>query len=204
MSLSCSYTPNYFSISDIIATEERISCQLEVPLPRLGFLDPSSNSDDLKVGTKLELPFWLAQSLHCRRRPVVSVEIPKFYKEGYREILEADASAVTLSKWSQHYYELGMLVRQFNHRDCERIIESLVLTFRSRIRLIMDWAQNPMPDPTLAGQLPVLERNLYLSGRKSRELLIAWLKQGGGNIETSETVTNLLRKRKRAEFESHD
>lgn len=68
----------------------------------------------------------------------------------------------------------------------------------------MDWAQNPMPDPTLAGQLPMLERNLYLSGRKSRELLIAWLKLGGGNIETSQTVTNLLRKRKRDQFESRD
>lgn len=36
MSSSQSYFPNYFSINDILATEERILCQVEVPLPGLG------------------------------------------------------------------------------------------------------------------------------------------------------------------------
>lgn len=36
MSLSPSYIPNYFSVSDILASEERILCKTEVTLPRLG------------------------------------------------------------------------------------------------------------------------------------------------------------------------
>ncbi|XP_034944077.1 DNA replication complex GINS protein PSF3 [Chelonus insularis] len=203
MSFTTSYTPHYLSMTDILVTEERISCKTEEPLPRLGFLDVTSDSPDLKKGTKLELPFWLAQSLHCRRRPIVSVEIPKVYKESYREILEADACAVTLSKWNPYYYELGMLVAQLNSRESESIKNSLILTFKSRIKLIVDWAQNPYSDVTLFNQLPFLEKNLFSIGRKARNTLIDWLKEGSGNIEKSELVANFMKKRKREEFETH-
>ena len=33
-----SYSPNYFAITDILSTEERISCKIEVELPGLGNL----------------------------------------------------------------------------------------------------------------------------------------------------------------------
>ncbi|KAG8041901.1 hypothetical protein G9C98_007205 [Cotesia typhae] len=202
MSLTQSYFPNYFSINDILATEERIQCKIEVNLPRLGFLDITSDASDLKPGTKLEFPFWLASSLQSRRTPIVSVEIPKYYREGYRDILYADACTVTLSKWNQHYYELGMLLTQLNNRESEKIKETLILIFKSRIRLVMDWTQNPHSNPTLASQLPMLERNLFMTGRKARLVLIEWLKQGSGNIEKSELVANLMKKRKRDEFET--
>lgn len=49
-------------------------------------MDLSSESEDLKPGTKLELPLWLAQPLNISREPVVSIDIPKTYKEGYRYV----------------------------------------------------------------------------------------------------------------------
>lgn len=55
----------------------------------LGFLDLSSESEDLKIGTKLELPLWLAQPLNIARESIVSVDIPKTYKEGYRCIFKS-------------------------------------------------------------------------------------------------------------------
>jgi len=51
---------------------------------QLGFLDLSSETEDLKPGIKLELPLWLAQPLNKARESIVSVDIPKTYKEGYR------------------------------------------------------------------------------------------------------------------------
>ena len=36
MSLSTSYQPNYFSITDILATEERLQCVVASTLPTLG------------------------------------------------------------------------------------------------------------------------------------------------------------------------
>ncbi|XP_070156820.1 DNA replication complex GINS protein PSF3 [Polyergus mexicanus] len=198
--LSCSYMPDYFSLTDILCTEERISCKVEVTLPRLGFLDLSSESEDLKIGTKLELPLWLAQPLNIARESIVSVDIPKIYKEGYREILLADACTVVLNKWNPYYYELGMYLRKFNNRDCEMIIDSLLLTFRSRFRLVMDWAQNPVSDPTLNSLLPRLERDLFLAGRKAKLQLNEWLRKGSSIIETSQSAVN-LKKRKRTDYE---
>ncbi|EFN74820.1 DNA replication complex GINS protein PSF3 [Camponotus floridanus] len=198
--LSYSYMPDYFSLTDILCTEERISCKVEVTLPRLGFLDLSSESEDLKIGTKLELPLWLAQPLNIARESIVSVDIPKTYKEGYREILLADACTVVLNKWNPYYYELGMYLRKFNNRDCEIIIDSLLLTFRSRFRLVMDWAQNPVSDPTLNSLLPRLERDLFLAGRKAKLQLNEWLKKGSNVIETSQSAVN-LKKRKRTDYE---
>ncbi|KYN37136.1 DNA replication complex GINS protein PSF3 [Trachymyrmex septentrionalis] len=200
MTLSYSYVPDYFSLTDILCTEERISCKIEVTLPRLGFLDLSSESEDLKPGAKLELPLWLAQPLNKVRESIVSVDIPKTYKEGYREILLADACTVVLNKWNPYYYELGMYLRKFNNRDCEMIIDSLLLTFRSRFRLIMDWAQNPVSDPMLNSLLPRLERDLFVTGRKAKVQLNEWLRKGSCTIETSQSAVN-LKKRKRTDYE---
>ncbi|XP_029177207.1 DNA replication complex GINS protein PSF3 [Nylanderia fulva] len=198
--LSHSYMPDYFSLTDILCTEERISCKVEVTLPRLGFLDLSSESEDLKIGTKLELPLWLAQPLNIARESIVSVDIPKTYKEGYREILLADACTVVLNKWNPYYYELGMYLKKFNNRDSEMIIDSLLLTFRSRFRLVMDWAQNPVSDPTLNSLLPRLERDLFLAGRKAKLQLNDYLRKGSSVIETSQSAVN-LKKRKRTDYE---
>ncbi|KOC64296.1 DNA replication complex GINS protein PSF3 [Habropoda laboriosa] len=156
-----SYTPDYFSVNDILCTEERISCTIEVELLGLGFLDTSSQTEDIKVGSKVEFPLWLAESLKSLQNSVVSVDIPKIYKEGYREF----------------YF-----------------------TFKSRFRVVMDWAQNPISDPTLGNQLPRLERDLFLSGRKAKVRLLEWLKMGTNSILPSEITAN-LKKRKRANYE---
>lgn len=64
----------------------------------------------------------------------------------------------------------------------------------------MDWAQNPISDPTLESQLPRLERDLFLSGRKAKVQLLEWLKKGTNSILPSEITTN-LKKRKRSDYE---
>lgn len=55
-----------------------------MPILFSGFLDVTTKGRDLQEGTKLELPFWLAHPLHERARPIISIDLPKFYKEGYR------------------------------------------------------------------------------------------------------------------------
>lgn len=142
-----------------------------------------------------------------------------------REILLADACTVVLNKWNPYYYELGMYLRRFNNRDCEMITDSLLLvsdviltlshlleshpllnyfyvfqTFRSRFRLVMDWAQNPVSDPMLNNLLPRLEKELFLTGRKAKLQLNEWLKKGSSVIETSQSAVN-LKKRKRTDYE---
>ncbi|XP_012272189.1 DNA replication complex GINS protein PSF3 [Orussus abietinus] len=202
MAMTASYYPDYFSLTDILASQERLTCKIEQDLPRLGFLDESSDHTDLKAGTKLELPLWLALSLNAKQPPTVTIDIPKMYKEAHREILKADACAVELSKWNLYYYEVGIQLAKCNHTESEKIADILLHTFKARFRHIMDWAQNPGTDLTIGNRMPILERNLFLTGRKARMQLIEWLEKGGGNIKTAEMVV-IHKKRKRGGISSN-
>lgn len=70
----------------------------------------------MKGGTLLELPLWFVQDISSGRQPIVVPELPKFYKEGYRQILKADATAVDLHKFNLYFYELGAYVKNFDRR----------------------------------------------------------------------------------------
>lgn len=66
---------------------------------------------------------WLVQHLGRGRQPVVSVDLPRTYKEAYREILKADPKAVNLYKFGVHFYELGSYVKEFdNKKDVAEIL----------------------------------------------------------------------------------
>ncbi|CAG2061548.1 unnamed protein product, partial [Timema podura] len=99
---------------------------LEAQESFLGFLDPSSESEDIAEGTSIELPYWLARSLCSQRRQIVTVEIPKIYKEAYREILKADPCVVDLHKLEIYFYEFGSYLARLDHRDSQPIGAMLV------------------------------------------------------------------------------
>ena len=116
---------DYFDIDDIIATQGRIASKLEVQIYNLGFLDPSSEGKDLQAGAKLELPLWLAKELCNRRRRVVTVDIPKAYKDSYREIFKADASVVDLHRLGPYFYEFGTKLLHFDFDENSQIASSM-------------------------------------------------------------------------------
>jgi hypothetical protein len=47
-----SYSPNYFSLEDILATQERVPVETLDDLAGLGHLDPGADNKDLARGTK--------------------------------------------------------------------------------------------------------------------------------------------------------
>ena len=46
---SYSYTPDYFSLADILATEERVPMVAKADLPQLGFLDHVSSYFNITI-----------------------------------------------------------------------------------------------------------------------------------------------------------
>lgn len=83
-----------------------------------GKLNPATEEKDVKAGTELELPAWLvASDCSIGRQPIFAPELPKVYKEAYREILKADATAINLHKFNVYFYELGSYVKQFDRKD---------------------------------------------------------------------------------------
>lgn len=179
-----------------MVTEERIQSEIQQLLPNLGFLSTASKENDLKPRTKLEIPLWLADSMSRNRVPIITCEIPKIYKDSYKDILHAEACAVGLSKWNQYFYELGLKLPQTNSEEVQKIPEFLLEVFKSRFRLIMDWEQNPFCTPAQRGQLPMLEKALLTQGNHARVQLLNWLNRGVKSIETSDVLHN-IRKRKR-------
>lgn len=100
-----------------------------------GILNPSTEERDLKMGTELELPLWLVLECSAGRQPIVAPELPKFYREAYREILKADATAVDLHKFNFNFYELGSYVKHFDKKgdvhDILLHVSSIIVYFQS-------------------------------------------------------------------------
>lgn len=56
----------------------------------------------------MEFPFWLAQKLKNDDKRIVSVTLPKPYRETYRDMYRADAQVVDLQALGPNFYNLAM------------------------------------------------------------------------------------------------
>jgi len=187
----------FFDMDDILASQERLACVVETPLRGLGFLDASHDTPDLSPGMKLELPFWLVKDLAGRRR-VVTPELPKPYREGYRQILQADASVVDLNKLGPYYYDLGRKLCDLEViRERDEIQKALIEAYGVRFRTIMDASQNIMREDSSSWtkKLDVTEKKLFVKGQKVTEDLNDWEKRESQKIVASQTVINHKKRR---------
>ncbi|XP_033117391.1 DNA replication complex GINS protein PSF3-like [Anneissia japonica] len=197
-----SHTENYFNIHDILASQEKIPCVFEVPMLRLGFLDPSNESADIQPNTKMELPYWIASSLRTRKKKIVGIDLPKQYRRGHRDILSADANVVNLHKLGPYYYAFGSKLMNFDHVEADDIGKSLLQAFSGRFRKIMDSSLNCYNGDTtkLKSKLDENERMLFRAGQLSLHDYQKWEERSTDKIQASEMVSN-HRKRKRAIME---
>ena len=189
---------DFFSIDDILACHQRVPCQFELPVYRLGFLNPNSSDEHLQVGTKMEIPLWLARMLCSRRRQIVSVGLPKAYREAQRDILSADANIVDLYKLGPYYYSMGVKLLRFEHLERADLSKSLLETFLNRFRWIMDSSQNAFQSDTssLMSKLDEKERELFRTGQRAVQDMERW-ERGESHKITSSSVVQNRRKRKR-------
>lgn len=77
-------------------------------------------------GTKLEIPLWLAKGLHDSKRRIISVELPKIYKEAWRTVFSADATVVDLHKMGPYYYAFGSQLLNFDNLENPEIAQTLL------------------------------------------------------------------------------
>ncbi len=201
-SLSSSFSQpsstSYFSIDDILASQQKVPVQFESTVYRLGFLNPSANEEHLETGLKMELPFWLAKVLE--KRQIVSVALPKEYRRGQREILRADAAVVDLYKLGPYFYSMGMKLLCFDHLENRDLSKTLLETFLNRFRPIMDNSQNAAESDTyaLTSKLDEMERVLFHLGHLPAQQMELWEKGGSCKITSSLVVQQQAsRKRKR-------
>ncbi|KAI5709813.1 hypothetical protein M8J76_015966 [Diaphorina citri] len=193
---------HYFSLESILVTQERVPCVFQQTIKQAGFLDPSSQSEDLEAGTKLDLPYWTAKmfhSLNSTNKTVIEITLPKIFKENYRDILHADASLVDLTKHSKYFYKFGKLIINIPLRESPEIQILLQQTFKDRFRKIFDLAQHLVSDFHGNPKLDKLELEILDRARKSQAALDAWLCYGASCITTADMVVN-HKKRKLADI----
>ncbi|KAJ8248828.1 hypothetical protein GJAV_G00228180 [Gymnothorax javanicus] len=188
---------NFLSLDDILLSHERLPCRTETVFPRLGFLEKSSETRDIPEGTKMEMPLWLAKGLYERKRRVLSVELPKVYREGWRTVFSADPTVVDLHKMGPYYYGLGSQLLHFYNSENPEIAQAVLQTFIGRFRRTMDAAQNAYNEDTstLVEPLDSLERELFKVGQSELNSFQRWETGRASHLTASSLVLN-YRKRK--------
>ncbi|NXI20742.1 PSF3 protein, partial [Irena cyanogastra] len=145
-------------------------------------------------GSKLEIPLWLAKGLHDSKRRIISVELPKIYKEAWRTVFSADANVVDLHKMGPYYYGLGSQLLNFENPENPEIAQTILQasTFIARFRRIMDSSQNAYNEDTsaLVARLDELERALFQVGQKGLNDFQCWEKGQASQITASSLVQN--------------
>ena len=117
---------DYWSIDDILAGQERLPCRVEQPFYRLGFLSSHSGEEHLMPGTKLDLPAWALRTLCTRKRRLLSVQLPRAYKETMRTAIVADATVLDLHRNGPYYYGLGLKILHFDLPETTQVATSLL------------------------------------------------------------------------------
>lgn len=74
----------------------------------------------------MELPLWLCKGLYERNRKVLSIELPKVYREGWRTVFNADPNVVDLHKMGPYYYGLGSQILHFDNPENPEIGQTLL------------------------------------------------------------------------------
>uniref|UniRef100_A0A8C1HT37 DNA replication complex GINS protein PSF3 n=1 Tax=Cyprinus carpio carpio TaxID=630221 RepID=A0A8C1HT37_CYPCA len=148
-------------------------------------------------GTKMEMPLWLAKGLYERKRRVLSMELPKVYREGWRTVFGADPTVVDLHKMGPYYYGLGSQLLHFDSPENPEIANTILQTFIGRFRRTMDSSQNAYNEDTsaLVERLDCLERSLFKAGQSGLNSFQLWEKGRSSHLTASSLVIN-YRKRK--------
>ncbi|XP_031411298.1 DNA replication complex GINS protein PSF3 [Meleagris gallopavo] len=135
---------------------------------------------------------WLAKGLHDSKRRLISVELPKIYKEAWRTVFSADANVVDLHKMGPYYYGFGSQLLNFDNPENPEIAQTILQTFISRFRRIMDSSQNAYNEDTsgLVARLDELERALFQAGQKGLNDFQCWEKGQASQITVSSLVQN--------------
>ncbi|EGE82652.2 DNA replication complex GINS protein psf3 [Blastomyces gilchristii SLH14081] len=134
---------SYYDLDAILTDAQKLPCTFELEVPGLGYLD-GNVGEDIKPGTRIDLPLWLGEMLAVGARtnssPLVNLELPNALSEKVLNALKADPRTVDLRSLAPHFYRLG--VRMLELVEAEEMVDVLMETFKKRAMEIADHAHN--------------------------------------------------------------
>ena len=157
----------YYDIGNILAEEERVPIVFATPAHDLGYLVEGCQDQDVDSGTKVDLPYWLAERLAIKK--YITFETPHFYHEKYRNSIIADPKSADLRQCCQVFYQLGMRVAPWLGQGGDeraRLEKDLVIALTERFHSILDHSQNSQNEDntSFTNMLSATELQLYWEG----------------------------------------
>uniref|UniRef100_K3W7Q5 Uncharacterized protein n=1 Tax=Globisporangium ultimum (strain ATCC 200006 / CBS 805.95 / DAOM BR144) TaxID=431595 RepID=K3W7Q5_GLOUD len=188
----------YFDINDILAGDERLKCTFATDAIDCAYLDPSCVGEDLKQGTAVELPMWLAEPLAGRGD--VALEVPHYLTKRFRRMIKAGPSSVNLRDFTAYFYEVGQhLLPLVDEESGKEIEEILRLSFGGeRYRDILNNSMNSLDEDTteFTRKLTEEEKKLFQAGVRDSNDFIQWKGRKAEVITTAAVVERSTKRRK--------
>ncbi|KAF2089334.1 DNA replication complex GINS protein PSF3 [Saccharata proteae CBS 121410] len=170
---------SYYDIDAILTDAQKVPCTFELTVPGLGYLD-GNIGQDMKQGTKVELPLWLGEMLAVSAPSTTStmatLDLPTALSARVINALKADPRTVDIRALAPHFYALG--ARMLELFEEEEMGEVLSETFKSRAKVIADQAHNPRAQGEGADFLRGLdesERQLFRAAHDSAKDVRTWM-----------------------------
>lgn len=192
------FSTNYYSIPDILVTQEKIPCKANTKLRGMGTLDPSFDHPDVNANESLELPLWYAL-YNTSRSHILKFQVPEIYRNKLKDICEADALAVDLGRLNKFFYMLGKYIVQFDRTNT--VAPMLYETCRQRFRTLVDLCQDITKELKNSKKFDFVETELYNIGCETNEKFRRWYCGKAILLRTPSMVSN-HQKRRRALVDS--
>ncbi|GAA5857060.1 hypothetical protein JCM8547_007937 [Rhodosporidiobolus lusitaniae] len=171
---------SFWSVTEFLADAQRLPAKVLFDIPNSGHLEGSAEKD-LKAGSTLELPFWLASQLS--EKDMIDLTLPRAYSPMVRNALQASPESVhlrNLGGGGGSFYAGGMrLLTLSEDPELSRILEA---SYKARIIQIMDQSQHSLADHGGEGAayefsqgLDQWEKELFHVGETSAKQMKQWL-----------------------------
>ena len=203
---------DYYDIDQILATEERVPVTFNCNAQGLGYL-VHGVEEDLAEGTKLEMPFWLADALVKQNSGIqqnsggVSIKMPKYFSQKYRNYLKANPTSVDLRSVCQVYYQLGMKLSPWLGLDemtAVELREDLMAAMVDRYFSVLDHSQNSSggDNSSFVKQLTEEEKVLFGLSYSAALEYEKWRARQHGKLTVSRIIQRDRKRRKVADTPS--
>ncbi|KAK1921635.1 hypothetical protein DB88DRAFT_498687 [Papiliotrema laurentii] len=183
---------DYYSLQSILADNHKLSCTFTMDVPGLGYLEGGSEAN-IQQNAKVELPFWLAQTLSLNE--FTTFPLPPPYSSRVKSALNASAPAVKLSHlvgsggW---WYRWGWRIAEvLDNAPQAELLDMLLKAFTGRLPSLQDLsAHHASSDRSIpeggAGTGEAFregmegeERELFAIGQESARQIKAWYDADG-------------------------
>ncbi|KAJ5440892.1 GINS complex [Penicillium cf. griseofulvum] len=134
---------SYYDIDSILTDAQKLPCTFELEVPGLGILEGNAG-EDIKAGTRIDLPLWLGEMLSIGARlgtsRLVTLDMPDALSERVMNALKADPRTLDLRALAPHFYNLSERILELFEE--EEMVDVLGDAFKKRAAEIADHAHN--------------------------------------------------------------